>query len=82
MVQLECKIMIKKINNNVPHLHHIQTNNYAMNRLHEQSKRKNKSKEEAGMKSSIPPTIVNNIKAKTITFRQKTMIAKRKDNKQ
>jgi hypothetical protein len=47
-----------------------------MNRLHEQSK------EEVGMKSSIPPTIVNNIKAKTITFRQKRMIAKRRDNKQ
>jgi hypothetical protein len=52
-----------------------------MNRLHEQNKKKNKSKEEAGTKSSIPPTIVNNIKAKTITFRQKRMIAKRKTNK-
>jgi hypothetical protein len=53
-----------------------------MNRLHEQSKRKNKSKEEARAISSIPPTIVNNIKAKTITFCQKRMITKRRDNKQ
>jgi hypothetical protein len=42
---------------------------------------KNKRKEEARMKSSIT-TIVNNIKAKTITFCQKRMIIKRKDNKQ
>ncbi len=50
-----------------------------MNRVHEQSKRKNKSKEEARTKSSIPLTIVINIKAKTITFHQKRMIAKRRE---
>jgi hypothetical protein len=47
-----------------------------MNRVHEQSK------EEVGMKSSIPPTTINSIKAKTITYHQKRMIAKRRDNKQ
>jgi len=46
------------------------------------NKAREKKSEEAGMKSSIPPTIVHNIKAKTITFCQKMMIAKRRDNKQ
>jgi len=53
-----------------------------MNWLHEQNNRKNKSKEEAEMESSIPPTIDNNIKAKTITFCQKRMITQRRDDKQ
>jgi hypothetical protein len=46
-----------------------------MNRLNEQSKRKNKSKEEVGTKSSIPPTIVNNIK-------EKNYISSKEDDRQ